>query len=325
MTHPVPAITIGIMTHNYGRYICEAIDSVINQSRADWELIISDDASADGTEEIVTPYLIDPRVTYIRHAENLGQAGNWGFLLEQGTAPVIAVLHADDSWLPGTLETALSAFAADPELDMFYGNWLRQVEGQPGQTPAKQEKSHLFTGIQEFGYQAKSFTCLASAAFLTRRVAHVADHPNRDLKMVVDYEYFLRVCASARRVQASSASLTLYRVHQQSITAESTNSGLFAREKETIIEICNHWAESPHLQPGLRSLRHGMAKAIFSEGVSHAVHGDAVNARKLMVRGIMLSPDLLLRPKVLADYILCLSGSIGWRLFCSLHSARLEN
>ncbi len=323
MNTAFPAITIGIMTHNYGRYICEAIDSVLAQSRNDWELIIADDASADGTEQIVAPYLSDPRITYVRHAANLGQAGSWSFLLSQGTAPIIAVLHADDSWLPGTLDLALSAFAAEPELDLFYGNWWRQTEGQPERVLAKQENPHTFSGLKEYRYQTKAFTCLASAAFLTRRVAEAAGKPNSELKMVVDYEYFLRVCVHCRKAQASAEALTLYRVHKCSTTAESMSSGLFTQERKRLVYLCSLWADSAPLRSGLRALRYGMAHAAFSEGITHVVHGDVTKGLALMRQALAFGPVLLFSPKVLADYALCFCGKAGVCLLRRLHGARM--
>lgn len=319
-----PAITIGIMTHNYGRYIREAIDSVLAQSRTDWELIISDDASSDGTKEIVVPYLADPRITYVRHAENLGQSRNWGFLLGQGTAPVLAVLHADDHWLPGTLEAALSAFAADPELDLFYGDWLRLTEGGPEQTSANRKKPHIFSGYEEYDYQIRQSTCLPSVAFLTRRVIMAAGLPDVTLNMIVDYEYLLRICTYANKVQASAQTLTLYRVHSKSTTAESTKNGVLAEERSRLVSVCSAWAGDPKLRPGLRRLHFNLSRADFSEGINSIMYGDLAGGRRLMRRGLTSSPVLLIDPKVLIDCILCLSGKIGLRIFRGLHSARLE-
>jgi glycosyltransferase involved in cell wall biosynthesis len=319
-----PAITVGIMTHNYGRYIREAIDSVLAQSRTDWELIVSDDASTDGTEQFVTPYLADPRISYVRHPENLGQAGNWGFLLAQGTAPIIAILHADDSWLPGTLETALSAFAAEPDLDMFYGNWWRQTEGQPDRVLAKQEKPHVFSGYEEYKYQIVNNTCLSSAAFLTRRVTEAAGRPHPELKMMVDGEYFLRVCANARKVQAVQTPLMLYRVHSNSTTAVSTTNGVYIQEREKFTEICSLWADTPRLRTNLRDLEYQQAKGIFSEGVAQVVNGKNAAGLDLLCRAIKLRPLILLDPKIMLDYLLCKTGTPGFAFFRLVHRARFR-
>lgn len=320
-----PAATIGIMTRNYGRYIREAIESVLTQSRADWELVISDDASTDDTPEVVAPYLSDPRICYVRHPKNLGQAGNWGFLLDQGTAPIVTTLHADDYWLPDALETALSASAADPELDLLYGNWLRLIAGQLKPQPAKREPPHRWTGQEEFRYQVTRHTWLPSATFLRRRAAQAAGKPNPALRMLVDTEYFLRVALHARRTAALAQPLMVYRVHPANATAEGKASGQLVGEKEQLTTMfAATFADCPALHKSLRALRRHMAWLIFSEGVSQAAQGHLEAGRGLMRRAVLLDAGILLRPKIAADYALAALGKPSRRLLRRLHHARLR-
>ena len=318
-----PAITIGIMTHNYGRYIKEAIDSVLVQGRADWEMVISDDASTDGTEQIVAPYLSDPRIRYVRHETNLGQAGNWGYLLGQGTAPVLTVLHADDKWVPGALEMTLAAFDADPDLDLFYGNWWLDVAGREGLTLTKNEKPHTFTGRQEYGYQVTRNTWLPSATFMTRRVVQAAGPPNETLKMVVDCEFFLRVAANARLVRAVAEPMTVYRVHARSTTSECAANGRYHAEMEQLPEICAHALPShAGLQGSIGRLRRSLAKQLFSMGVTEIMKGEREAGQVLMRRGLRLDLSILLQPKVALDWSLCCLGGIGYPVFMRLHTQR---
>jgi hypothetical protein len=319
-----PAITIGIMTHNYGRYIQEAIESVITQSRTDWELIISDDASTDNTAEIVAPYLADPRVSYVRHPKNLGQSGNWSYLLDQGTAPLLAVLHADDQWLPGTLEKVLAAFEANPEIDLLYGNWWRNVEGQEERTLAKLEKPHLFSGHDEYRYQVSHHTWLPSATFLSRRAVNLAGRPNSALTMLQDTEYFLRVSLHSRQVCALSEPLMVYRVHQGNATAEGTVSDRLNEEKAMMPEICRgHLATFPHLRQSIHILRRASARSIFSSGVTAITHGHSDSGQSLMRRAVRLCPTILCHPKRLLDFVLSSGGPKSNRVFRRLHHHRL--
>ena len=68
-------ITAFIVTYNRVEYLKKAIDSVLNQTCRDFELIILDNCSTDGTEEYVKS-LNDDRITYIRHEKNIGGGGN---------------------------------------------------------------------------------------------------------------------------------------------------------------------------------------------------------------------------------------------------------
>jgi len=318
-----PAVTVGLMTHNYGCYIGEAIESALAQSRTDWELIISDDASTDDTGQIVAPYLSDARITYVRHEKNLGQAGNWGFLLGQGTAPIVSVLHADDSWLPHMLETVLREFEADPETDMVFGNWWRLTEdGQ--KTQALPNKTEALTGHALYRRQVKKFTCLASGAFLTRRVVEQAGLPNPTLKMVVDYEYFLRTAIHTRKVRTLAEPLFHYRIHSRSTTSECTANGVLTVEKERLPGICALPTKTfPMLRKSLINLRRNYGTSIFRDGCRQAASGHRGPGLNLMARGIHLYPFLLLRPRWLAAYLLCMGGGNLYHLFCNLSQHRI--
>ena len=317
-----PAVTIGLMTHNYGRYIAEAIESVLAQDRDDWEIVISDDASTDGTADVVRPYLADPRLTYVRHEANLGQAGNWAFLLDQGRAPVLAVLHADDHWLPGMLEAALPAFEADPRLDVFYTNWWRQIEGRPAREAATDEAPHTGTGHDEYRRQVRKYTAHVSATFMTRRTVEAAGRPDPTLKMLVDYEYFLRVLLHARQVTATGTPLAVYRAHVANATAEGTASGLLLREKERMPDLCARQVRDfPALRGCLPAVRRHMAGDIFTGAVTAAMQGDVRAGRERMAGAVRLNPALLCGPRLL-DFLLCRPGRLPAGLLRRLHPQR---
>ena len=319
-----PAITIGIMTRNYGCYLAQAIESVLSQKRSDWELFISDDASSDDTPEVVAPYLSDPRIHYIRHEQNLGQANNWRCLLSQGTAPILTVLHADDYWLPETLAAVLAAFQSSPQLDILYGNWYRAVNGVLETRPYKQEAAHQKKGTDEFRYQITHHTWLPSATFLSRSVVEAAGWPNPELKMLVDTEYFLRASLQARVVQCLPQPLIVYRVHSGNATAEGSFNGLLTEEKERMPDIiAAEVTAHPCLKDCINLMRRHNARLIFNEGISQIALSHPETGRALIKRAIQLAPSLLVfSPKLLPDYILSQCGSLSLFLIRHLHKRR---
>lgn len=320
-----PLITIGIMTHNYSRYIVQAIESVLSQECDDWEMFISDDASTDDTPQVVAPYLSDPRIHYIRHKENLGQANNWRYLLLQGTSPIMTVLHADDYWLSDTLKIALAAFQADPELDMLYGNWKRSIEGALEPHPFKTEAAHRMSGQDEFRYQITRHTWLPSATFISRSAVEATGFPNSNLRMLVDTEYFLRVALRARAVQALSQPLMVYRVHSANATAEGNSNGLLIAEKERLPTIiASELVGFPSLHDCNNVFRRECARSIFSDGINFANLGRFNEGRSTMQRALRLDPSLLQSIKVCLDWVLVALGKPVLPLFRRLHSRRLK-
>src|SRR5687768_7682840 len=99
-----PKVSILIPTFNYGRYLDEAIQSALQQTFRDFELIIVDNNSTDNTKEMISQYLSDERIRYYRNETNIGLVNNFNRCLELATAPYIKFLLADDILHPELLE-----------------------------------------------------------------------------------------------------------------------------------------------------------------------------------------------------------------------------
>jgi glycosyltransferase involved in cell wall biosynthesis len=92
----LPKISVLIPTYNYGRYLKEAIASVLSQDFEDYELIVSDDCSSDNTEEVMASYADNKKVRYYRHAVNLGMVENWNWCLAEARGELIKFVFGDD-------------------------------------------------------------------------------------------------------------------------------------------------------------------------------------------------------------------------------------
>ncbi len=115
-----PAVTVVIPTFNRAAIVVRAIRSVLGQTCQDWELIVVDDGSTDGTEQAVKG-LSDNRIKYIRHDRNRGggAARNTGIRSAQGE--YVAFLDSDDEWLPEKLQKELEVFrTSDPAVGLVY-------------------------------------------------------------------------------------------------------------------------------------------------------------------------------------------------------------
>ena len=101
-------ISIIMPSFNTGKYITETIESVLAQSYKNWELIIVDDCSSDNTDEIVSTYLSDDRIHYLKNEKNSGAAFSRNIALRKAKGKWIAFLDSDDLWMPEKLEKQLS-------------------------------------------------------------------------------------------------------------------------------------------------------------------------------------------------------------------------
>lgn len=220
-----PFFTVCILTYNYGKYIEQAIDSVINQSFRHWEVIVFDDASSDNTEELVSAYLHDGRVSYVRHRKNIGQGANWAQALKSGKGNVVCTLHADDFWEKDILQVAYDAFISDDRLELFFVNW--KVVKSLTKGPVEDRCS---TGKIAFADEMKKYTILPSATFIRRNLILKCDLPSERFKLAVDTNYFFRLLLKADIVVSCKKILLNYRIHKQSASSLAINRGYYFKE-----------------------------------------------------------------------------------------------
>jgi glycosyltransferase involved in cell wall biosynthesis len=111
-----PRVSIGLPVYNGEDYLAEAMDSILAQTSPDFELVVSDNASTDGTSEICRTYAArDPRVRVSRNERNLGAAPNYNrsFALSRGA--YFKWMAHDDLLEPTFLERCSAALDADPD------------------------------------------------------------------------------------------------------------------------------------------------------------------------------------------------------------------
>jgi glycosyltransferase involved in cell wall biosynthesis len=186
-----PAVSVVIATHNYGRFLRGAVESVLAQTFDDFELIVIDDGSTDATPCIMRPYLTDPRVRYLRTAHR-GQPAAKNAGVDLARAPLIAFLDGDDVWLPMKLERQVALFQADADLGVVYARrWLIDEHGRH----LEYEQPSLYRGFVLEALFRTNFVCFSSAV-VRRAVLDEAGAFDEGLSLAIDYDLWLRVALS---------------------------------------------------------------------------------------------------------------------------------
>ena len=101
-------VSIIMPSWNTARFIAESIKSVQNQTYQNWELLIVDDCSTDGSDEVVRPFLRDKRIKYYKNEKNSGAALSRNRAMREAQGEWIAFLDSDDLWKPEKLEKQIS-------------------------------------------------------------------------------------------------------------------------------------------------------------------------------------------------------------------------
>jgi glycosyltransferase involved in cell wall biosynthesis len=127
----VPEVSVVIPAHNAARWLGETLDSVRAQSFTDWECIVVDDGSTDGTRALVARHADEPRIRYLfQEKQERAAARNRGIAASSG--PLVAFLDADDRWCPEKLAAQVSALRAAPAAGLCYTHArFVDVDGRP--------------------------------------------------------------------------------------------------------------------------------------------------------------------------------------------------
>src|SRR5262245_745161 len=109
-------VTIGMPVFNGANYISQAIEGILSQTFGDLELVISDNASGDATEDICRDFARrDRRIRYLKQARNVGAAANHNLLFSHGDGPYFKWASHDDVLHPRFLEVTVAALDARPD------------------------------------------------------------------------------------------------------------------------------------------------------------------------------------------------------------------
>jgi len=205
-----PLVSIVLPTHNGSRYIEEAIQSCLNQTYRDVEVIVVDDGSTDDTANKVEHYqTVDQRLKLIRQDRNrrLPAALNAGFARAAGA---YLTWTSDDNYYRSDAIREMVAFLEHrPNVDMVYTDYSCVDEaGNLTQRMRVQESDKLFS---------QAFNCLSPCFLYRRRVRDVVGEYAEDLYLAEDYDYWLRVSILCRP-RPYHQDLYCYRIHQGSLS-----------------------------------------------------------------------------------------------------------
>ncbi len=183
-----PLVSVVTASYNMGRYVAQAVDSVLAQDYPNVENIVVDDGSTDDTPEVLARYADDPRVTVIRQA-NAGQtvAKNRGLAAARGE--LIGFCDADNRWLPGKLTRQVPLLLARPEVGVVYGD-IDLIDGDDNPLPPPATRRY---GGRITGKLLVTNFVTFNTTLVPRRVLDEVGHFDENLRMAIDYDLWLRI------------------------------------------------------------------------------------------------------------------------------------
>lgn len=280
-----PPVSICVPTYNSEDSIIETLRSALDQSYADFELLVVDDGSSDATVELARG-LADERVRVVANPENLGQARNTDRCIALARGRLVKFLHSDDLLLPDCLARMVPIFEAHPEVGLVFGR--RRVEGGSDRWRQRYGELHLgFRDLREVNSGSRllgqwidagipsNWIGEPSSVMVRRACFERLGGFNVRMAQDVDIDMWLRVLAfyDAGFVDAP---VSVYRVRDDSVSALNMAGGHAWLDRLWMLEGLRTEPELWDRHPSLQQFRRDRQMAVMkvaARSVSRPAHG----------------------------------------------------
>lgn len=182
-------VSIIMPSYNTGKFIQEAVESVLAQTYPHWELLIVDDCSNDDTDAVVKPYLTDVRIKYLKNEQNSGAAVSRNRALREAKGKWIAFLDSDDVWHTEKLERQIR-FMKQNGYAFSYTNYIEMDEGS-------KPNGKWVTGPKRISKHGMYNYCWVGCLTVMYDAETVGLIQIADIQKNNDYAMWLKVCKMA--------------------------------------------------------------------------------------------------------------------------------
>lgn len=255
----LPSVTVLIPTYERERFLPAAIDSVLAQDHPDFELIVLDDGSADGTPEILERYAATEPKERFRHDrhDNMGQARTLNRGFEMARGELVGYLSSDDALLPGALTTLAAALAERADAVVAYPGWEYIDEDGSHIDVVIPEEFSLLHAIRA------SDPVIGPGAILRSAAIEEVGGWVPEIIYSGDFEFWTRIAGLGPFVRVPR-NLSQYRWHQ-GMTGRSSTGIQIALER---VEIVDRVFARDDLPPEIRAVEAEAYRSAYLAGAS---------------------------------------------------------
>lgn len=206
-----PLVSIVMSAYNHKDFVAQAIESVLGQTFADFEFLIADDCSTDGTDDIIRRYS-DARISAFYQTKNSN--GCSAFLRSKAVGKYIAVIHSDDVWLPEKLEQQVAYMESHPECAACFTH-AALIDEQGNPEVKFDMKENIFhqpnrTQAEWLQYFFTKSNCLCHPSLLAVREIYSSLESNRALRQLPDFHKWI-ILVKQHPIFIVQQELTLHR------------------------------------------------------------------------------------------------------------------
>jgi glycosyltransferase involved in cell wall biosynthesis len=247
-----PKVSVLIPTYKYARYLPQAIESVLSQSFSDFELVISDDDSRDGSEDIIQRYAaLDERIRFTLQSPNLGMVRNWNWCLEQARGTYIKYLFGDDFLISrDALVRLVELMQAHP--DVRLASSARIVVDEHSSQTAEWNfigREGLYDGEEIITCSLRSNgNLIGEPSVVMFRSADAGRGFNPAFEQVVDWEFWIRLLQGGTFAFTDEPLCAFRRHSQQQTEINRLSMGSASEHPRLIRQYSRYLVSTPELR-----------------------------------------------------------------------------
>jgi glycosyltransferase involved in cell wall biosynthesis len=292
----MPKVSVIIPTYNRAHLIKQSVQSVLEQSYQNFEVIIVDDGSSDNTEKVIRD-LGNPEKIIYRYQENQGRSNARNHALQIATGQYITFLDSDDIYLPNKLQMQVEYLDAQPEVGMVYASAI--CEDESGNSLGFQYHASAHGYIYEQVAFYIPVTIILPTVMVRREIIEKVGYFDENLNRFEDTDYWRRI-----------SRLCLVGVIPEVLCRIKTHSGntLASQDPVTLVNDVKKYVNkvlSEDVNESAKFLRHGSCRLYFSYGYGIIDLHDSrwLNASKELMKLASESDKLeFIRLKILAYF-----------------------
>ena len=233
-----PLVSVIIPNYNHARYLDERIQSVLNQTYQNFEVIILDDKSTDNSVEVINKYKDNPHITNIvvnkENSASTFKQWHKGFELAKGE--LIWIAESDDKCEKELLSTLIEFFENDPDCVLAYTESIMFKDDGTQLNSNQEINSEMLTG-REFISTRMSWTCAivnASSALFRKSVAMSIDNQYTEYHGAGDRLFWIEIAENGN-VGIDYHPLNFFRIHDNNSTKRHYDEGINQKEDFKIL------------------------------------------------------------------------------------------
>ncbi len=203
-------VSVIMSSCNHSAFIKNAIDSILNQTYKNIELLIIDDNSIDNTFEIIKSYS-DTRIKVFKNLTNYGMVLNTNKLIHDSLGDYIATINSDDYWEKHKLEKQVCFMEENLDHGACFtmANIVDDNNNNINKCPFKYYKKNRYQFLNDFFYSG-NFLCYPSA-LIRKSVFNKIGYFNPAFLIMLDYEFWIRLCLNGYEIKIINDKLTNFR------------------------------------------------------------------------------------------------------------------